>query len=107
MSVGASHSIYPMRTPGGYHLIGRTPVPIYDLQRRSGPAFRDSVVLFRPGDRVRFRRIGIDEFEHIENSVAAGTFALEIAEERNFSLREYESWLADQEASLVGDQQRD
>jgi urea carboxylase len=104
---GGFTSIYPMRTPGGYHLIGRTPVPIYDLQRRSGPAFRDSVVLFRPGDRVRFRRIEIDEFEHIEASVAAGTFALEIAAERTFSLGEYESWLADQEASLVGNRQRD
>jgi KipI family sensor histidine kinase inhibitor len=39
--------IYPAETPGGWHLIGRTPVKPYD------PA-RPQPFLFKPGDRVRF-----------------------------------------------------
>jgi KipI family sensor histidine kinase inhibitor len=47
--------IYPSETPGGWHLIGRTPVKPYD------PA-RAAPFLFHPGDRVRFRRITEDEY---------------------------------------------
>ena len=42
--------VYPAETPGGWHLIGRTPVKPYD------PA-RAEPFLFHPGDRVRFHRI--------------------------------------------------
>jgi inhibitor of KinA len=48
--------IYPMETPGGWHLIGRTPVRPFD-ESRVEP------VLFRPGDRVRFRGMTRREFE--------------------------------------------
>jgi KipI family sensor histidine kinase inhibitor len=39
--------IYPIETPGGWHLIGRTPLKPYD-PRRTQP------FLFKAGDRVRF-----------------------------------------------------
>ena len=42
--------IYPMESAGGWRLIGRTPLPIYE------PAGADPVLL-RPGDRVRFTPI--------------------------------------------------
>ena len=48
--------IYPMETPGGWHLIGRTAVHPFD-EARLEP------VLFRPGDRVTFRAISPEEFE--------------------------------------------
>jgi inhibitor of KinA len=48
--------IYPMETPGGWHLIGRTHVKPYDHTRREP-------FLFKPGDRVRFRSINRAEFE--------------------------------------------
>ena len=47
--------IYPAETPGGWHLIGRTPVRPYDPDR-------ESPFLFHPGDRVRFRRITESEY---------------------------------------------
>lgn len=47
--------VYPAETPGGWSLIGRCPIRPYDADR--GEPF-----LFRPGDRVRFRRIGEDEY---------------------------------------------
>ncbi len=48
--------IYPSETPGGWHLIGRTPVKPYDA-RRAEP------FMFKPGDRVRFHAIDAVEFE--------------------------------------------
>jgi inhibitor of KinA len=47
--------IYPAETPGGWHVIGRTPVRPYD-------AGRDTPFLFHPGDRVKFRRISEAEY---------------------------------------------
>jgi KipI family sensor histidine kinase inhibitor len=47
--------IYPASTPGGWHVIGRTPVKPYDPDR--APPF-----LFHPGCRVRFHRISAAEY---------------------------------------------
>jgi inhibitor of KinA len=48
--------IYPMETPGGWHLIGRTHVKPYDNARVEP-------FLFSPGDRVRFHSIDRARFE--------------------------------------------
>jgi inhibitor of KinA len=48
--------IYPMETPGGWHLIGRTPLKPYDPARRQP-------FLFRAGDRVRFYPIDSAAFD--------------------------------------------
>jgi inhibitor of KinA len=53
---GVQTGIYPMETPGGWRLIGRTHVKPYDHSRREP-------FLFKPGDRVRFRSINRAEFE--------------------------------------------
>ena len=50
--------IYPMETPGGWHILGRTPVRPFD------PA-RAQPVMFRPGDRVRFVPISREEFDRL------------------------------------------
>jgi inhibitor of KinA len=50
--------IYPAETPGGWNLIGRSPIRPYAPDR--GEPF-----LFRAGDRVRFRRIGQSEYRAI------------------------------------------
>jgi KipI family sensor histidine kinase inhibitor len=47
---GAMTGIYPADLPGGWRVIGRTSVPLFDPHRRS-PA------LLGPGDAVRFRPI--------------------------------------------------
>jgi KipI family sensor histidine kinase inhibitor len=47
---GAQTGVYPDELPGGWQLIGRTPLPLFDAQAAE-PA------LLRPGDRVRFRAI--------------------------------------------------
>lgn len=52
---GAQLGIYPVPSPGGWNVIGRTAMPLFDA-RRAAPA------LLRAGDRLRFRSITADEF---------------------------------------------
>jgi inhibitor of KinA len=53
---GTQTGIYPSISPGGWNIIGRTPLRLFNVQREP-PA------LFHAGDRVRFRRISREEFE--------------------------------------------
>lgn len=48
---GAQTAVYPHETPGGWHLIGRTDLVMFDARRKSP-------CLIRPGDLVRFAAIG-------------------------------------------------
>lgn len=54
----AQTCVYPFETPGGWNIIGRTPLRVFD------PA-RDPASLFAPGDRVRFVGISRTEFERL------------------------------------------
>ena len=56
---GAQTGIYPLRSPGGWNLIGRTPLKLFDPTK-------DPPTLLCPGDRVRFRAITRDEFESLK-----------------------------------------
>nr|WP_321443693.1 allophanate hydrolase subunit 1 [uncultured Cohaesibacter sp.] len=62
--------IYPAANPTGWHVVGRCPVPIFDLGR-ADPVF------LSPGDRVRFRVVDTADFARIESLVAEGHFDLE------------------------------
>ena len=53
---GAQTGIYPLRSPCGWNLIGRTPLKLFDPVK--GPP-----TLLHPGDRVRFRAITRKEFD--------------------------------------------
>jgi KipI family sensor histidine kinase inhibitor len=55
---GTQTGIYPRKSPGGWNIIGRTPLRLFDVERKP-PA------LFQAGDRVRFRKIPRDEFERL------------------------------------------
>jgi inhibitor of KinA len=48
--------IYPMDTPCGWHLLGRSPVPLWDLRR-------DSAALLAAGDKVKLKPISLREYE--------------------------------------------
>jgi 5-oxoprolinase (ATP-hydrolysing) subunit B len=52
---GGQTGVYPSESPGGWHLIGRTPLDMFD------PA-RSDPFLLRPGDRVRFAPIDGERF---------------------------------------------
>ena len=55
---GAQTGIYPLRSPGGWNLIGRTPLKLFD-------ASKNLPTLLHPGDRVRFRAITKEEFQSL------------------------------------------
>jgi inhibitor of KinA len=56
---GAQTGIYPLRSPGGWNVIGRTPLQLFDPEK-SPPA------LLRAGDRVRFHSITRVEFDSLK-----------------------------------------
>jgi urea carboxylase len=90
---GGITCIYPDQTPGGYQIFARTPMPIWDRTQRLR-AFRDSLALFRAGDRVRFVPIDLDEWHHIEAQVEAGTYQHPDVGYQKFSIRQYRAWSA-------------
>jgi inhibitor of KinA len=55
---GMQTGIYALESPGGWQLIGRTPLRLFDLNRHP-PSF------FQAGDRARFYPIGEKEFQEI------------------------------------------
>lgn len=60
-------AVYTVEGPAGWHLIGRTPVPLFDLNREP-PA------LLQPGDIVSFAPISRAAYDCLVAEVAAGTF---------------------------------
>jgi KipI family sensor histidine kinase inhibitor len=60
-------AIYPLESPGGWHLIGATPLRLFD-PCRPRPA------LLSPGDRVHFESITAREFDAIRAAVASDTY---------------------------------
>lgn len=64
---GEQTGVYPVESPGGWNLIGRTPVRLFD-PRRDPPA------LLRPGHYVRFVPISGDEYNRIADAVTRGTY---------------------------------
>ena len=57
---GEQTGIYPLASPGGWNIIGRTPLPLFDLQKAEP-------VLFQPGDEVLFYSITEDEFDNYQS----------------------------------------
>lgn len=56
---GAQTGIYPLNSPGGWNIIGQTPLNIFD-KTKATPC------LLQPGDEVVFEQISREEFEHIK-----------------------------------------
>jgi inhibitor of KinA len=52
---GMQTGIYPLNSPGGWQIIGRTPVHLFDRNT-------DPPILLRTGDRVRFYPVSLAEF---------------------------------------------
>jgi len=55
---GSQTGVYPVPSPGGWNIIGRTPVALFDPRRG-----KDAAVLLRPGDRIRFQPIDPASFD--------------------------------------------
>lgn len=58
---------YPWESPGGWRVLGRTPVALFDVRHPERPA------LLAPGDAVRWRLVDRDEYHLLQQQSRAGT----------------------------------
>jgi allophanate hydrolase subunit 1 len=94
---GKITSFYPVRSPGGYQLLGRTPIDLYDpLQRNE--VFRAGPVLPIAGERHRYVPIDESEYREIRRQVERGEYRYDI-QEGEYSLDDY---LARSDAAQAG-----
>ncbi|MBU3153808.1 5-oxoprolinase subunit PxpB [Clostridium estertheticum] len=70
---GKQTGIYPIESPGGWQLIGRTPVKLYD-------PFREDPVLLNAGDYIKFVQIDENEYKNIEALERDGKYKVIIRE---------------------------
>lgn len=70
-------AIYPWESPGGWHLIGRTPVRPFDIADALSPA------LFAAGDEVRLQAISGAEYEVLDREAESIGLARERFLERD------------------------
>lgn len=64
---GNQTGIYPIDSPGGWQLIGRTPLKLFDPER-------SPVVLFQAGDYIQFEPITEEEYTRIEGASRVGEY---------------------------------
>ena len=69
---GTQTGVYPVSSPGGWRLIGRTPLVLFD-------PYREDPAIFRSGDHLRFVPIKSEkEFDEISNAVQSNSYELEV-----------------------------
>ena len=64
---GSQTGVYPIDSPGGWQLIGRTPVKMYD-------ALRETPILPKAGQYIKFYAIDQAEFDKIAEQEARGEY---------------------------------
>lgn len=73
VSIGGNQTgIYPQTSPGGWQIIGKTPVSMFNIHREI-PCF------INPGDQIKFKPISKDEFEIIKLDDETGNYELKKA----------------------------
>jgi inhibitor of KinA len=64
--------IYTLESPGGWHVLGRTPAALFDLRR-------DPPAPLAAGDSVAFEPISLREYERLAAEAAAGGLAMRLS----------------------------
>ena len=67
---GQQTGIYPKDSPGGWHIIGKTPIELFDSSKKP-PCF------IKAGDKVRFTPVNKSEYKRIEKCVLENSYQLE------------------------------
>lgn len=70
---GSQTGIYPMESPGGWRLMGKTPVRTWDPDR-------DIPILMQAGDSIRFVEITAAEFRRISEAVEKNEYRVTVRE---------------------------
>lgn len=66
---GKQTGIYPQSSPGGWHIIGNTPISLFDVKK-------ESPCVITPGDEIRFNEITKEEYEVIKIAQKQGSYEL-------------------------------
>lgn len=66
---GSQTGIYPNQSPGGWNIIGKTPINLFDINRKS-PCF------IKAGDKIKFVSISKKEFQLISIQLESNTYKL-------------------------------
>ena len=64
---GAQTGVYPVDSPGGWRLIGSTPLDFYDIKR-------EDPILCEAGEYIRFRPVSKPEYSDIRREIEAGNY---------------------------------
>lgn len=67
---GNQTGIYPNESPGGWNIIGNSPIVFFD-------ASKDMPCFAKPGDKIQFIQIGMKEYEDISTLIEAGVYQME------------------------------
>ncbi len=71
---GSQTGIYPLDSPGGWQLLGMTPVKTYDPER-------EEPILYQAGDYIRFVPVEEAQYKEIEKAQERGTYRCVVHEE--------------------------
>jgi len=70
---GEQTGIYPIASPGGWQLIGKTPVSVYDPDA-------EKPILYDAGDYIQFVSVSKTEYDEIEKQISEGTYKVNCRE---------------------------
>lgn len=70
---GNQTGIYPLSTPGGWRIIGKTPVKLYDPDR-------EKPILFETGNYIKFVQITEEEYYKIEKEIEMKAYQIKICD---------------------------
>ncbi|MGL5694137.1 MAG: 5-oxoprolinase subunit PxpB [Peptostreptococcaceae bacterium] len=70
---GEQTGVYPLSSPGGWRIIGRTPIKPYDINRKNP-------ILYEAGDYIKFTQIDKIDFYKIKDLVDRGLYECNIIE---------------------------
>ena len=66
---GEQTGVYPQQSPGGWHVIGMSPIDFFD--RNKSPA-----CFAQAGDRIKFEAVSTERYKTIENEIQQGTYTI-------------------------------
>ncbi len=67
---GSQTGVYPVDSPGGWRLIGSTPLDFYDIKR-------ENPILCEAGEYIRFKPVSLDEYDDIRREIELNNYRME------------------------------
>ena len=66
---GKQTGVYPMNSPGGWNIIGKTPIHFFDI-KKTKPCFA------KAGDKIKFESVSVDDYHQIKKEISENEFQL-------------------------------